>query len=75
MLADGSLSLCFQFHAKVLGFTRFLFDVTSMERVHPSMAFQDFGGIRSTQPTITEISKIDSYGAFLKRILNSPTRK
>ena len=53
MLADGSLSLCFQFHAKVLGFTRFLFDVTSMERVHPSMAFQDFGGIRSTQPTIT----------------------
>ena len=36
---------------KMLGFTRFLFDVTTMEQVDFSIVFQGFGGIRSTQPT------------------------
>ena len=36
---------------KMLGFTRFLFDVTSMDQVDFSIVFQGFGGIRSTQPT------------------------
>ncbi|MDE0325185.1 MAG: hypothetical protein OXN27_14815 [Candidatus Poribacteria bacterium] len=38
------------FHAKALGFTRFLFDVMSMEWVHPSMAFQDL--VVSVQPNL-----------------------
>ena len=37
---------------KMLGFTRFLFDVTLMKQVHFSIVFQGFGGIRSTQPTM-----------------------
>ena len=36
---------------KMLGFTRFLFDVTSLEWIDFSTIFQGFGGIRSTQPT------------------------
>ena len=38
--------------AIALGFTRFLFDMAYMERFDFSIAFQGFGGIRSTQPTI-----------------------
>lgn len=37
---------------KALGFTRFLFDVPSMEQVHFSIMFQGLGGIRSTQLTV-----------------------
>ena len=46
-LHTGSVSVT----TKMLGFTRFLFDVTSMEWIDFSIAFQGFGGIRSTQPT------------------------
>ena len=37
---------------KMLGFTRFLFDVTPMEGVDFSIVSQGFGHIRSTQPTM-----------------------
>ena len=46
-LHTGSVSVT----TKMLGFTRFLFDVTAMEQVDFSIVFQGFGGIRSTQPT------------------------
>ena len=36
---------------EMLGFTRFLFDVTSLGQVDFSIVFQGSGGIRSTQPT------------------------
>ena len=36
---------------KMLGFTRFLFDVTSTDPIDFSIVFQGFGGVRSTQPT------------------------
>ena len=36
---------------KMLGFTRFVFDVTHIDHVHFSIVLQGFGGIRSTQPT------------------------
>ena len=49
---------------KMLGFTRFLFDVTSMEWIDFSIVFQGFGGIRSTQPTELFFNQIQVFLPF-----------